>query len=225
MFVFFQTASRIAAIVALALMVTACSKTATAPSTQQPQRASFVLHATFFSKESRQPIPIDPQVFVRMQGAKTGIGPQGIPHAAGYLPARLADPPTSPLYNADGKPLGFTLGRWMAAAGAVDITANASGDDSVAATLRGLIPRGVYSLFENHFDRTPVGFTPLDGRGVSNSFVASKAGTAVVTVTTRGLLTAANAVLLVYHSDAKSHGSSRGKIGITAHHQLIARIP
>ena len=35
----------------------------------------------------------------------------------------------------------------------------------------------------------------------------------------------ANAVLLVYHSDRKTHGPSRGRIGINAHHQLIARLP
>ena len=37
--------------------------------------------------------------------------------------------------------------------------------------------------------------------------------------------TGVNAVLLVSHSDGKAHKQSRGGIGITAHHQLIAKVP
>ena len=44
-----------------------------------------------------------------------------------------------------------------------------------------------------------------------------------MTVTAPQLLTHANAVLLVYHSDKTFHGDQRGEIGVTAHHQLIAR--
>jgi hypothetical protein len=32
-------------------------------------------------------------------------------------------------------------------------------------------------------------------------------------------------VLVVYHSDGKTHGDSRGEIGVGAQHQLIARLP
>jgi hypothetical protein len=39
------------------------------------------------------------------------------------------------------------------------------------------------------------------------------------------MLTGANAVLLVYHSDGRTHGTSRGQLGVTAHHQLIAKVP
>jgi hypothetical protein len=31
--------------------------------------------------------------------------------------------------------------------------------------------------------------------------------------------------LLVYHSDGVDHGQQRGQIGVTAHHQLIIRVP
>jgi hypothetical protein len=44
-------------------------------------------------------------------------------------------------------------------------------------------------------------------------------------VTTPTMLTRANAVLLVYHTDGQAHGLSRGVPGVTAHHQLIARVP
>jgi hypothetical protein len=31
--------------------------------------------------------------------------------------------------------------------------------------------------------------------------------------------------VLVYHSDSREHGASRGQIGITAHAQLVASVP
>jgi hypothetical protein len=81
----------------------------------------------------------------------------------------------------------------------------------------------IYSLFENHFDQKPVGFTPLDGAGTDNDFVAGPDGRAVKTLTAPAPLTHDNAVLVVYHSDGKSHGTTRGMIGVDAHHQPIAR--
>lgn len=63
----------------------------------------------------------------------------------------------------------------------------------------------------------------MDGSGKYNSFTASATGTASVSMSITAMPTHANAVLLVYHSDGKSHGASRGKISVNAHHQLIAR--
>jgi hypothetical protein len=31
--------------------------------------------------------------------------------------------------------------------------------------------------------------------------------------------------VLIYHSDGQTHGASRGQLGVTAHHELIARLP
>jgi hypothetical protein len=184
----------------------------------------FVTHAAFFSQETHQAHPLDPQVFVREAQAPAATGPQAIDHVAGYRPARVADPPDMPLFTAAGRPLGFTLGAWLGARGTVTIVP-AAGGTTVAARFTGLRPRGVYSPFENHFDQRPIGFSPLDGQGTKNSFVANADGTAAITVQTPAMLTSANAVLLVYHSDSETHGTSRGKIGVTAHHQLIAKVP
>jgi hypothetical protein len=87
------------------------------------------------------------------------------------------------------------------------------------------VPRGRYSLFENHFSSSGVTFTPLDATGKTNSFTASADGTAKLTVISPGLITHAEGVLLVYHSDGVDHGMERGQIGVNAHHQLIMRIP
>ncbi len=179
-------------------------------------------HASFFSAESKQPKPLDPQVFVKDANAAEAMGPQNIKHAAGLRPALIADAPGINLYNAQGKPLGFDLGTWLAPTGSASIAADGK---TVTVRLANLRPQGKYTLFENHFDQKPVGFTPLDGTGKGNSFVAPASGAVTMTVKAPAKLTHDNAVLLVYHSDGATHGMSRGEIGVNAHHQMIARLP
>lgn len=187
---------------------------------------TFVTHAAFFSAETHQPKPIDPQVFVRDPAAPTATGPQGIRHVAGVRPALIdQDAKTTPLVDANGKPLRFGLADWLGAKGVVTITQSANGKTEVSARFTHRRPGGHYSLFENHFDQQPIGFTPLDGAGKTNNFVADKNGIARATVAAAQPLTHANAVLLVYHSDKTFHGDRRGDPGVNAHHQLIARIP
>ena len=188
-----------------------------------PLRMNFVPHAAFFSAETKQPKVIDPHVFVHDAAATEAIGPQGIKHVSGLRPALIEqDAKTSMVYAADDKPLGFGLGTWLGATGSVTISEE-GGKPSLVATFAGLKPKGQYSLFENHFDEKPVGFTPMDGTGRANSFVAQSDGTAKVSMTLTHVPSHANAVLLVYHSDDQAHGLDRGHIGVDAHHQLIAR--
>jgi len=183
----------------------------------------FETHAAFFSNETHQKPPLDPQVFVAEQGAPAGVGPQGIKHSAGLRNALISDARTLPIMNATGQALDMSLGTWLGAKGQVILTPQSDGREKVTVILSGLQPRGRYSLFENHFDQKPIGFTPLDGNGTDNDFVASSEGKAVMTVISPTAITHDNAVLVVYHSDAKSHGKVRGEIGVNAHHQLIAR--
>ncbi|WP_026350209.1 hypothetical protein [Bordetella sp. FB-8] len=183
----------------------------------------FVTHAEFFSTETHQSPPIDPQVFVAQPSATAGVGPQGIAHAAGVRNARIGDAGSLHIVNAQDKPLGLSLAAWLGATGKVTLMPMKDGHEKVKVLLSHLKPGGTYSLFENHFDQKPIGFTPLDGTGKTNSFVASRQGKATVTVIAPEPLTHDNAVLLVYHSDGKAHGMSRGNIGVDAHHQLIAR--
>jgi hypothetical protein len=209
------------AAVALALMGGFGSSHAAAPG-----RLSFTTHAAFFSSETKQPKALDPQAFVQDAAAPAATGPQNIQHAAGFRPALIEqDAKTTPLYNAKGEALGFDLGDWLDAKGVVTITPAAHGTARISARFTGLRPGGSYSLFENHFDQQPVGFTPLDGAGKANNFIAGKNGAARISLVTPQMPTHANAVLLVYHSDKTFHGDQRGEIGVTAHHQLIARLP
>ena len=222
-----MTGSRSLAILyfaAMGLIGATAACTAATPSTPSTD-LEFVTHASFFSGEMGINPVVDPHVFVADSGQPAAIGPQNIEHVAGFRPARLTDPEGSPIYNAQGVLLeGFTLGNWLAAGGTVRITPG-DGRATIAVSLRGLRPGGVYSLFENHFNEKPVGFTPLDGSGTSNSFTASPEGTATITVTVPHVPTHDNAVLVVYHSDGQTHGTKRGTIGVNAHHQVIVRIP
>ena len=188
-----------------------------------PLKMNFVTHAAFFSAESKQPKVLDPQVFVRDPAISAATGPQGIKRVAGVRPPLIEEETkSSMLYNAEDKPLGFDLQTWLSASGSVTITEQA-GKWLLEANFKGLKPNAKYSLFENHFDHTPVTFTPMDGTGTTNSFVAQPDGTAKVSMTLPDLPTHANAVLLIYNSDGQTHGLERGRIGIDAHHQLIAR--
>ena len=206
--------------VALTLVGTAATEAA------DSQRLTFTIHAAFFSSETKQPKAVDPHVFVQDPASAAATGPQNIQHIAGVRPAFMEqDAKTAPLFNAKGESLGFDFGQWLEANGTVTITPSANGKAKISAQFRKLRPGGSYSLFENHFDQQPVGFTPLDGAGKANNFVADKKGASRVTLTAPQMLTHANAVLLVYHSDKTFHGDQRGEIGVTAHHQLIARIP
>jgi len=188
------------------------------------QHLTFVAHATFFSQETNRTPPIDPQVFVHDGTAPAGTGPQDIDHVAGVRPARLDDSLDLVAYNANGDSLGFTLGKWFGASGAADLSPAANGT-RVSLNFKKLIPFGVYTAFRITFASGGATFDPLDGAGTGNGFTAGADGGAELTIVSPDPLESGNAIVLVYHSDAKQHGTLRGPIGITAHHQLIVRLP
>jgi hypothetical protein len=62
-----------------------------------------------------------------------------------------------------------------------------------------------------------------DGTGKTNSFTTKADGSASVSLTMSNLPKYADAVLLIYNSGGQPHGLDRFRIGIDAHHQIIAR--
>jgi len=184
----------------------------------------FVPHSAFFSVEAKTANLIDPQIFVADAAAVAATGPQGINHVTGFRPAFGVDDPSTPAANARGRALGFTLAQWFGARGTVSLT-SVGGNTRASLTFSGLVKNGRYSLFENHFSDAGVSFTPLDGTASSNSFSASSDGTAALQITIPGNVTHSEAILLVFHSDGRDHGTQRGQIGVDAHHQLIVRVP
>lgn len=197
------------------------------------QSLSFVGHGAYFSQETKRTPAIDPQVFVKDESSAEGTGPQNIAHAAGVRPARLDDSPELVLYNANGDSLGFTLGKWLpvagpgadGASGTVDIDAQPSGATRLTMSFRKLIAFGVYSVFRATYSPDGTTFVPVDGDGTTNTFTSAVDGSADAVVSTPNRLSHANAIVLVLHSDSQEHGVSRGVAGVTAHHQLIVRIP
>ncbi|GAC1407786.1 MAG: hypothetical protein NVSMB64_15050 [Candidatus Velthaea sp.] len=217
--------SLLALLIAFAFSGSAASaQTTPAADVLNAKTYAFVLHAVFFSLESKQANLLDPHVFVAAGDVPAAVGPQGIPHAAGYRPAFAVDDPATTLSNAHGQGIRLTLAQWFGANGRVTLTPG-RGSTTAAFRFNGLVPRGRYSLFENHFTADGVTFTPLDGAAQTNSFTASPDGSASFMLTIPGSITHSEAILLVWHSDGLDHGMQRGEIGVNAHHQLIMRVP
>jgi hypothetical protein len=178
-------------------------------------------HAAFYSVETRQPSSLDPQVFVRDSGAAEETGAQAIHHVAGVRPARLADDDrTTPLYNAEGKALGFNLGKWLGASGTVDVSPGVGGDQ-VHLGFVALIESAPYTLYRRHLAPGATTLTPLDGIGTGNVFSASPLGTAQVDVSVPVHLGRDDTIVLVYNSDGVAHAAEHGPAGVNSHDQLI----
>lgn len=188
-------------------------------------RYTFETHAAFFSAETKQPVVVDPQVFVADPSAPAATGPQNIAHLAGYRPARpQSDSSTAPLFTARGRPLGFTLGAWLGASGRGTITCNGT---TATAThwFSGLVPGGLYQLTRLQFtpqgpQRTPFGKPD----GSDSTLTAASDGTATFTSTLPFCPDASEGVVLAYHSDKTTHGAAMGEIGVNLHNQLATRI-
>ncbi|WP_430231369.1 hypothetical protein [Paraburkholderia tropica] len=161
-------------------------------------------HAAFFLTEMHVAEPLDPRVFVADANSPAAIGPQGIAHVAGVRNAHLGDSPSTPLFDAQSRPLDVTLQSWLSAPGVVTLTPGAHGRETVDIESKGLVPRGLYSVFENHFDQTPVGFTPLDGAGKRNTFRADETWHARLSVTSSSVFTHDNAPRYTHLREAPS---------------------
>ena len=167
---------------------------------------------------------LPPQVFVKDDRAPGQTDDRGIVSIAGFRRLRTDDPPGAELYNGDGTSLLFTLEKWRAGGGSVDLATD-DVETKAVVTLRRLIAFGRYSLFLRTGVEDGVRYTPLDGKGGINSFTADQAGAASVTVYTPAPLTTGAVIVVVYHSDALDHGASPGAFGHTAHQQLVVRVP
>jgi hypothetical protein len=210
-----------AAILALALGAAAPGRAAADDAVVLP----FTSGGAFFSHSEKLARAVDPQIFIYDGIVAVGTGPQRIEHIAGLRNARLDDPPLSPLFNAEGMSLGLTLRKWLAARGVLETQTQADGRMRLIATFKHLVPFGTYSLFAERADADG-GKTarPLDADGSTSSFEASADGSAMIVLETSPQTGGDTAVVLVYHSDGREHGVSRGRLGITAHQQLAARL-
>jgi hypothetical protein len=194
----------------------------------RPASAAFVTHAFVTGAEqtaleTHADQLADPQVFVRQDGAAAVTGAQGIAHAAGLRSALMTDDPVTPAFNAQGKPLGFSLGSWFGAR-ATMVYDPASAKPQVAMGFAGLSPGAVYSVFERRGGAASAGFAPLDATGTRTTFTADAQGNAALQLTLGAPLLPGNTIVVIYHSDGTAHGTDPGQPGITSHAQLMYRL-
>lgn len=142
------------------------------------------------------------------------------------MPVPHDDPPATSLLAADAAPLHVSLGAWEKAAGTLTLTcSNQVG--TAKSQLTGLIPKAVYSVFVVHLKVDGPGrFTPLGNPGgTDNSFTSSGSGSATTTDQVNGCLDHQEAVVVIWHSDGKTHGATPGILGVTWHNSVITQVP
>lgn len=142
--------------------------------------------------------------------------------AVTHDPQKMSADPLGPFPR--GADLGFTLRQWLMAKGTG--TYSVRGDRAVVtASLRGLIPNGVYTMWCVPAPMRPPGplaCGALDGS--ENTFRADRTGAAEVTITTRPLPEGA-VIAPAYHSDGKTYGAKPGDFGMNTHVQLVVFLP
>lgn len=142
--------------------------------------------------------------------------------AVTHDPMKMGPDPLGPYPR--GADLGFTLREWLTARGTG--TYSLRGDRAViTASLRGLIPNGLYTMWCVPAPMRPPGplaCGALDGS--ENTFKADRSGAAEVTITTRPLPEGA-VIAPAYHSDGKTYGAKPGDFGMSTHVQLVVFLP
>lgn len=142
--------------------------------------------------------------------------------AVTHDPQKINPNPLGPFPK--GAALGVTLQQWLMAKG--HGTYSLRGDRAVVtASLRGLIPNGLYTLWCVPAPMRPPGplaCGALDGS--ENTFRADRTGAAEVTITTRPLPVGA-VIAPAYHSDGKTYGAKPGDFGMNTHVQLVVFLP
>jgi len=142
----------------------------------------------------------------------------------------LSDNPVGPY--AQGVPMGFTLGEWLAA-GATG-TYTVQGEQAmINLTFANLVPNGVYTLWCATVN-TPPNVSIVDKPcgaqdGSENLFTADASGSATFHLMMSPLVDTTESSMQViaaaYHSDGKSYGAQPGDFGLNSHVQIAAVVP
>ncbi len=187
----------------------------------------IALAAVTFQPVSPETTSQAAHVFIRDAGAPAQPDPAGGPvHDAGIRPFTANDPPTAQLTNAHGAGLNVSIAEWRAASGTAEIAPAPNGGAQLRVACRGLIPMGRYSVFIRQLaGRAGVVLTPADITGAADTFFADANGVGRIVIAAPNAIPAGAQLVLIYHSDGADHQSSPGELGVTAHEQLITRVP
>jgi hypothetical protein len=134
-----------------------------------------------------------------------------------------------------GKPLGITLGDWLAASGAGSYTC-INGAGKVQAKFSKLVPNAVYTMWYALVPRPPLDpFVALDmplGKrdGSQSVFTTDAAGSLNIESTFKpclqmGGLQVDALLAIAWHSDRKTYGATPGPFSTVTHVQLLAEFP
>lgn len=132
----------------------------------------------------------------------------------------------------EGKPLGFTLEKWLSAGGIGIYTVNGENAE-LELSLKKLVPNGVYTVWCSRITFPPEPKTegvPCGAEdGSQNSFNADAQGNGAFSLKMKKLPDStketSSAIAVHYHSDGKTYGASPGDFGVNAHVQLFYMIP
>jgi hypothetical protein len=166
-------------------------------------------------------------VFIRDASAAPQLDPAAGPvHDGGIRPFSDNDSPSAQLTNAHGEPLKVSVAEWRAASGSAELAPSPGGGTQVRARFRGLVPMGRYSLFIRQLaGRAGVVLTPVDITGAADTFFTDRDGIGAISIDSPNVIPSGAQLVLIFHSDGTDHQSSPGNLGVTAHEQLITRVP
>jgi len=204
-----------------------------APAATPESLLSFALHATAFSQINHLSTVVDPEVFVQDPNAPATTGYEGIAHLAGLRPARLADDPTMPLFDAQGIALGLSLGHWRTAEGSAHLSSDDEGS-SLSVRLHHLVAFGHYRLFLRADSPGGARFIPIGDDASTREFFASGEGNAHLILPLPATQPSDASLVVIYESDdvgstSQDDGSTGiddpGTLGSIAHTQLEVALP
>jgi len=192
-----------------------------------PTAVVVALAALTFQPVTPETTAAPAHVFVRDSSAPAWNDPaSGTEHDAGVRPFAQNDPPSAQLMNAHGAPLKVSVAEWRSAKGTAELVPTVGGGTQIRAAFRGLVPNGRYSLFVRQLaGRAGVVLTPADLTGTADSFFTDGDGSGRVEIDSPNAIPSGAQLVLIYHSDGTDHQSSPGNLGVTAHEQLITRVP
>lgn len=140
-------------------------------------------------------------------------------------PFKIGQNPLGPF--AKGKELGFTLGKWLEAAGSG--TYDVDGDKAeLKLSFQKLVPNGTYTVWCSELTLPPnvkIVDKPCGAQdGSENSFKSDASGNGSFNLKMKPLPPSTKetvqVIALAYHSDGKTYGATPGDFGMASHVQL-----
>ena len=131
-----------------------------------------------------------------------------------------------------GKPLGFTLEKWLGARG-IGIYSVDGDNAGLDLSFKNLVPNGAYTVWCSRITLPPndnIVDSPCGAEdGSENMFSADAKGNGALSIKLKKLEPSTkeetSLIALAYHSDGKTYGASPGDFGLNSHVQIFFMMP